>query len=553
MVKGKKIINDVKQFFAIDENENDILIKEVIKETKGNYYCPICGSEMIACALEENKQSAHFRHKSKLECTEDKVHWWYKNKYFIKDNKFKVLINGILKTYIVDDIDIEKRYGTTIGVYIPDVVIHTSIGEDIFFEFKNTNRKVLGDYFDIWNELGNTVIELDLNILQLRSESEKVFTPLFYNGMVFTEKLNVNLERHLTSKKIEDPYRIKYLNWFWRDCCRYVNDETCIDDLVQVIDSLNKVDLLIAPKVIKGMSCNSILDDYTNYKYNKYVELILNEIKYEFSVSEEKLIPFIKDELDLKYSRKYSDFNSVRFLNTIIIKINENYKYVEKGFNIFGEKCNKELIEMASSIIIKNKRRILDKIKEPTKLIINNQKEKYSQYFDSYMKNRLLSEIGISFSESRVSDYGNIRLCDELELSDKYIFENIYDLSSSYKGVGRKEYIINKTIEYVKDRISNAYMYFSSFKNKNNNSTKFYLDIVKNKNNEIIYFYKEIEKTFYKNQVVQLPYRIEYSHRTRNFIYTCGYFKCKYKIKNDYELNILKRYVYLKFKEKYSA
>lgn len=152
--------NNVNLWFAKNKNNKTILINEINNTNKHDgYTCPICNSEVIARTGTE--MSWHFAHRDGSKCSsETMIHWWVKNELLKKDEDFKIDIEGDIKSYKCKQLYIEKEFKTSYDVYKPDLTIETYNNEFIFFEIANTNRKKIKDYIDMWEELGNIVVEL---------------------------------------------------------------------------------------------------------------------------------------------------------------------------------------------------------------------------------------------------------------------------------------------------------------------------------------------------------------------------------------------------------
>lgn len=441
-----EISDSVKQFFAKDGYHNTILIGEIDEcNVSKKYHCPMCNGTLIPCALNSDLVSSYFKHKSLNDCSsESMIHYWFKNEYIKNGDIIKLSVNNEIIEYECKSLDVEKSYKTQFGTYIPDVTVVTTCDEVIFLEFAHTNKKDSDKYSDIWRELDNLVIEVDIKQLQKRNTDEKIFSPIYYNGIIFKyDKRNVGdcvISRHANENKISDPYRIKYLNGFIRDCMRYNTGEISIDELAIIIESMNEADLLYIPKIIKGIKCHNILDDYSNYKFKNVKALLREELeKYNLKYEDYKWL------IDNIYTQKWTKAKGARFNNTILVKkyhyssyYNFNrcdYNDVSKGFEVFF--INEEELTSAIKNTIKNEIERNDSIR----------KQKHREYLNQ-KRNELYAKI-LKHIKGIID--ANIRICvmyDTVffEMSDCEDFRlNIYKEILNFKGVKRKE-LINKLV-----------------------------------------------------------------------------------------------------------
>lgn len=280
-------MNNVKLWFAKDGNDNIITINEINQNDKDNTYrCPMCASKLIPKALESKRITAHFAHVDVSKCGESMIHWWFKNKFLEKGDNFKVKSDRE-KEYVCKDVLIEKECATGGVEYRPDVTILTECGETIYFEMAFSNKKSVKDYLDIWLELKNIVVEVDIKDLMNNSESP-TFNALFYNGKCFNTKRNDTYYNTIGKYKEEKlngkidgelKERIRKLDWFWDDLLRYKNGEVDIDHMTVLIDSVSKEESRVLEKVLSKPFCNNIKSDYLNHKLNKKYQHITKYVK----------------------------------------------------------------------------------------------------------------------------------------------------------------------------------------------------------------------------------------------------------------------------------
>lgn len=420
-------------FFAKDMYENIILINEINDVNKSvEFTCPICGNDVKPRAINSDKVSAHFYHISATEHDSESIlHWWYKNKYLTAGDRFSILVDGVSHEYICKTVETEKRYSTSFGDYVPDVVITTTNNEDIFFEYNYTNKKNSDDYTEKWIELENSVVEI--NIKSLMSKNSKVFKPIFFDGVICcktkSERYRV-IERHIRDLEIADRMRIKYLNGFLRDCMRYNFGEISIDDLSIIIWEMNKVDLLYLPKILKKLKCNNILSDYSNHVVDKINDMLREHLEQEgLCYSNYKWL------VETGYSQKWTKCRGARFNNTIYIKeyrYSQYYNYnrcdyndVSTGFDILL--INKKNIGTAIIATVENEKKREKDIKiDKLKKHIHEQEESMFRTISKYISSLKIEKYSATLYSVQHKVHPAIHDYIDIEKEIK-----------NYKGVGR--------------------------------------------------------------------------------------------------------------------
>lgn len=423
-------------FYARDKYENILLINEIGNDNRNNEFtCPICGTIVKPRAIDSEKISPHFYHVVAVEhSTESVLHWWYKNQYLIKGDKFSIVSDGIKYDYVCESTSIEQKYNTSFGIYRPDVVVKTATGEEIFFEYNYTSSKNPDDYTEKWIELDRNVVEL--NIKTLLSRGEKVFKPIFFNGLVVCKSKSERygaIERHISEQKISDRIRIKYLNGLLRDILRYNQKQITIDDIVMVIDSMNKDDLIQLPKLIKRLKCNSLLDEYCDYKL-KTVSGMLKNILYDNKLSYSEYGWLVT----MGYSQKWTKCRGARFNNTIYIK---RFSY-SKFYNY--NRCEYNDVSIGFDVLLldlnKVKRAIISTVENEVERIRNIEKDRLINHLTS-QKQMVRDAIRNKVS---LMKFTNIKLSMSSELEIRHrSFDSIYKrvdiekILRGYNGTGR--------------------------------------------------------------------------------------------------------------------
>ena len=277
---------NVNLWFAKLENGDIVTIDEVDKDNKSEYFCPMCGSGLIPKAIKEDAQvTSHFAHIDKSKCSQEgMVHFWFKNKLLSKGDRF-IVKTDIDNIYICDEILVEKSYTIGDKLYKPDVTIITECGSTVYFEMNYSNKKKIEDYIDIWMELGNPVVEVDVKeLMNWNKGILPEFKALFYKGKCFNVKKN-NPYYNTIGKYKEKIYRdndcndelkerIKKLDWFWIDVNKYTKREVDIDYMVDLIDIVEDQDREIIQEILNKPKCIDLLEKYVNKKVEDIYKIV---------------------------------------------------------------------------------------------------------------------------------------------------------------------------------------------------------------------------------------------------------------------------------------
>ena len=312
--------NNINLWFAKNANNDIVTINEIeVKDNKEKYYCPLCGSKVIPKATKSKLITAHFAHVDASKCSsESMIHWWFKHKFLESGDKFRV-VSDKEREYICKEILIEQSYTVGDRLYRPDVTIKTECGNVIYFEMKFSNEKKLKDYIDIWLELKNIVVEIDIKSL-LNKDKLPVFNALFYDDKCFNvkkNKLNDNDLYHNTIGKYKEyiyknslldnkKQDLIKLDWLWNDIKKYKQNNIDIEDLfnlIQLIEDKNSRNIVI--DILKNANCITVVNDYVEFMKNK-IKNSLNFIKYEIDNAKIKYSISIPHKI---YDRVYSGFN----------------------------------------------------------------------------------------------------------------------------------------------------------------------------------------------------------------------------------------------------
>ncbi|TCI99963.1 competence protein CoiA family protein, partial [Cytobacillus praedii] len=181
---------NVKLWFAKNEEGNIITIDDIDELNKKNtHYCPVCGSDLTPKATKSKRITPHFAHVDASKCnSESQIHFWFKHKFLEKGDKFNA-VSDKERNYVCKEVLVEQSYETEIGTYRPDATILTECGKIIYFEMAFSNKKKVRDYLDIWLDLKNIVVEVDIKQLKFKDKIP-TFKALFYDGKCFNTKKN---------------------------------------------------------------------------------------------------------------------------------------------------------------------------------------------------------------------------------------------------------------------------------------------------------------------------------------------------------------------------
>lgn len=212
----------VNLWFARDSSGKIIEILSV--SNNDEYFCPICNSKVIPKALKSKSITPHFAHVDKEKCSnESMLHFWFKHK-FIESGDIFTIISDKKQNYVCKDFKTEVTFNLESGIYRPDIVIETECGNTILFEIANTNKKKVQEYIDKWIELDNIVVEIDIKSLTNKSNI-KQFKALYYKGKLFNFNKKdggyYNVIGKIKESKKYDSEKIKLLDWFWADLCKF--------------------------------------------------------------------------------------------------------------------------------------------------------------------------------------------------------------------------------------------------------------------------------------------------------------------------------------------
>lgn len=416
--------DNVSLWFGKDEENNIVTISEVDKSNNKQYYCPICGSEIIARQGEIN--SWCFAHIDKSLCTmESMVHFWFKNKLIVEGTKF-IINSDKAREYVCKDILVEETYDVGDKKYRPDITVITESGETIYFEIKYSNKKKLEDYINIWNSLGNIVVEVDSkSMMASNNKTLPTFDALYYNGKCYhindlEDDIYYNTigkRKHILRNYLTESSRneLGKLDWLWKEIKKYKTGDVNIEDislLIRQIDEKDGRDVVIS--ILRKSFCNNIVKDYVEFyklKINKSLEPIdfnCNGALIHYSI---KVPHFIYDRVyNTGFTIEFYTSKNILIGYTIISDIN-NIKIdrddiinrFDLGLIIFDDAKSYVNTQFDFSKLVNN----LDSYTYP-RLVYS-----YSEYYDSHRLN--------------INDFPNKYNGDHIKLGEYETKEEIID------------------------------------------------------------------------------------------------------------------------------
>lgn len=458
-------INNVKLWFAKDNSDQIVTIDEIDEENKNNtYLCPMCGSIIIPKATTSVRITSHFAHVDASKCSpETMMHWWFKNKLLEKGDKFSV-VSDKEKSYICFDIQVEQEYELVSGTYRPDATITTECGSVIYFEIRYTNKKKIEEYIDMWLELKNTVVEIDINTL-MKKDVIPSFNALFYDGKCFNTNKN-DVYYHTIGKYKEAKLygevdsdlkdRIKKLDWLWSDVLKYRKGERDINYMVDLIDCIEGEERKVVYEILEKPKCVEILNRYVQTKTNEIFVHIINFIKNKYDI---KYIEYIKKEIiDNKKPNRLKGYIKLSgvFWNSYDV---DRYSK-EELLSIL-----KKEIEYTDNYL-KNKE-IMDTYNEKAELIEDEMlnHELYSNYIQNLTSARPDYRVSVSVRNMRKNSKEVLyELSNDFTLNVR-LERKRYECTNFQVKVVDNEFTASNVIQYVKNKIEHYFDNLRPIKN----------------------------------------------------------------------------------------
>lgn len=445
---------NVNLWFADNKNNEIITIDDINNKNKHDTYkCPVCGSEVIPSAIESVKVTPHFKHLDRSKCSaESQIHWWYKNKFIMPGDSFRI-VSDKEREYICKEIKIEQEYKVGDKIYKPDMTIITESGETIYFEMNYTNKKKVEDYLDLWLELENIVVEIDIKQLMQRNVIP-TFTALFYNGKCFNTKKQ-DIYYNTIGKYKEEQYRngidekrkeqIKKLDWFWRDVFRYKKGEVDIEYMVDEIDAIGNKELIY--NILNKFKCTNIYDEMIK---NKNIEMYKNVQSYLEDNYPNIKYSLIKEEIHKKRGKN-------RFSINIKFKYNERNEYTWPDELIISNIIEHSYRDIIERIIIRMENDLTrdsfyDKVnKAKNNKALNNAVEYLNIIFKKIDKRYKCKDTWNGDWPCQPQQRDGFKVKIDYNFGNPLIIDVPDDLIYTNNEIKIKSYFIDKTGNYIKN------------------------------------------------------------------------------------------------------
>lgn len=451
--------NDVQLWFANNERNEIKIINEVSKEDGHTYTCPLCNSELSLKQGSINQW--HFAHVDKSKCSSESMyHFWIKNKLIQKGDKFKIE-SDITSEYVCKDILVEESFKLSNGKeYRPDLTIVTDTDEIIYFEMNYSNVKKLEDYLDIWIELGNIVVEVDVKtLINTQNDRLPMFKAKYYNGKCFNVKRTNSTYYNIIGKYKEsliqqglyknNEKNIKQLDWFWKDIARYKQGEVNIQYMVDLIDNIiGDEEKQVIKKILNKPTCSKLNGDYIKFKLSKIYNKLLSML-HENNIYNDKYLRLSNNGIDVLDT----DDNCYCFHQYDRINEEELIKYFKKAIERFKineeEERRRTMFELnkkhIENIILSSK--IIQDYKNNIEQEYNDYKIEYNVSDRDYIADNIAKlEIILTYKTNVFVIRNEIELC----INDSNNEENIYlntknQLETYFKNLNRiTEHNLNK-------------------------------------------------------------------------------------------------------------
>lgn len=525
-------LSNVALWFSRDNEGNTVTIDKVNEEYRGEYICPLCGSEVITKAIDSDYMSAHFAHIDKSKCCgETMVHWWVKNELIKSGDEFIINTNEINK-FVCKSIEIEKEYITQNGVYKPDITINTECGKTIFVEINVSNKKNIDQYWDMWRELNNIVVEFNVrdviekdNIIKINNN----FRAIYYEGKAFIDKETSDYKKYrksiTTSAGEHRDILLKDVEWFLNDIYLYNKGAIDINELEEGFNNICNMDYdykNLVTSIYKNNKCSMALKDVMKNRYNcmeKIDKKLSEDYKFDDIVygnnTEErciidrlfnKYILSIKKTDIFKYIRKYDK-------EELENKYFENIGYYlgievdEFGID-FYEKVKFDVDKIIKEYINVNKLCIMiEKILKLYKLYYSIEYRsgdiELTESFNRYKT--------IKISNKGVISINGLNICSA-DMYDMEAFIEKFEFAISYTMPGGR-CLFNQQIVYLYDKLTKVYQ---------RGTFKYYNIDIKSGYIYISFEQENISRFKYENDTTFEEVVDKFSKGIRNYLYVKG-------------------------------
>lgn len=278
------------------------------------YYCPICsGKVKLWNGQDPNRKYLKqrcFHHIDGMCSQESRIHFAYKTWLLEENSQFKVGED----LYKVKSVKLEQTLKTTYGNYKPDIIVDTVEGKQFYVEIADTNKKT-DEYILKWDELGNDVIEIDVNeqLSSISTNDIPAFNLIYSanNGQCFIKKyIRQDYDEIFTERKLywkrQDllNYKIKWekLDWFWLILQEYYSGKKTIEDVCNSFEEINFEDQKFICSRFKSGKHKQIKyelerhysdEEELNKVHLQHISNIIRELNREFGYSTTSYEPYL--------------------------------------------------------------------------------------------------------------------------------------------------------------------------------------------------------------------------------------------------------------------
>lgn len=387
-------------------------------------YCPIClGRVKLWNGQNPDKiyqKQRCFHHIDGMCSQESRVHFAYKTWLLGEDSKFKV--NDTI--YEVKKAKIEQSFTTQFGTYRPDITIETVDGKIFYTEIKYTNKKT-SDYIMKWDELGNDVIEIDVNEQLSTAMSDDIpqFKLIYdsdsgqclirdYISSDFYDVIAECKTRWTREELIERKIQWEKLDWFWREIQNYYINQDNGENVVSAFKNVSPKDQRFICSRLTGVKhkiIRKILEH--NFAEDKDIEKVklkdiseeIRKLNKKFGYSTTQCKPYLcrKGRYVVFYDSNYygSTWKSINSFNTV--------KELQDFFYPIMKKKYEEHFERLERIRIEN-----EKIKRIKQHCIPSFRKISSKIINAKNKAWGISSFNITSNRNKYELYFTISLFD---------------------------------------------------------------------------------------------------------------------------------------------
>lgn len=326
--------------FAYDSKSEYADLKNIYNVTGDDIcYCPIClGRVKLWNGQDPNRtylKQRCFHHIDGMCSQESRIHFAYKTWLLEENSKFKVGDD----LYEVKSVKLEQTLKTTYGNYRPDIIIKTVDDKTFYVEIADTNKKT-DEYVLKWDELGNDVIEIDVNeqLFSITTKDIPIFSLIYSadTGQCFIKRyIRQDYDEIFTERKLywkrQDllNYKIKWerLDWFWLILQGYYAGKNTVEDVCNSFKSIEFEDQKFICSRFKSGKHKQIKYELENYYSDeselrkvklKHISNVVRSLNKEFGYSTTSCYPY------LHRRDNFIIFDVNFYLDNIVLRIDKN-------------------------------------------------------------------------------------------------------------------------------------------------------------------------------------------------------------------------------------